>query len=135
MAQVNEEQQNKFQQEVLHSVELLWTAAQNKKGRGFNPQQINHVAGYLNSLSVALMEHEKAKIMYDRVLEAYVTEYGREIFDKISEPGEVYAEQVLESEGPEAQGDGLDASSQGSESGTLPEVTADAHGEEEGSAG
>ncbi len=82
--QVNEELATEFQQEVLHSVELLWTAAQNKKGRGFNPEQINHIAGYLNSLSVALMQHEKAKAAYDVMLEAYIAEHGREIFDKIS---------------------------------------------------
>ena len=84
MEQVKEGQLENFQKEVLLSVELLWTAAQNKKGRGFTPQQINHIAGYLNSLSVALMQHEQAKIAYDKMLEAYVTAHGREIFDKIS---------------------------------------------------
>ena len=133
MEQPNEELTTKFQQEVLQSVELLWIAAQNQKGRGFNPQQINHIAGYLNSLSVALMQHEKAKAAYDAMLEAYIAEHGREIFDKISGgdeavEGEVVhgTEQVSEGEGPDAQGPGLDAPSQGSESGTLPEETSNA---------
>ena len=137
MEQQAEELTTKFQQEVLQSVELLWTAAQNQKGRGFNPQQINHIAGYLNSLSVALMQHEKAKVAYDAMLEAYVAQHGREIFDKISGNKQVVdavmegvvddTEQVSESEGPDAQGPGLDAPSQGSESGALPEETSNAH--------
>ncbi len=89
MEQVKEGQLEDFQKEVLLSVEILWTAAQNQKGRGFNPQQINHIAGYLNSLSVALMQHEKAKIAYDAMLEAYIEMHGREIFDKISGTNEV----------------------------------------------
>ncbi len=84
MEQVNQERVTEFQAEVLQSVEILWTAAQNKKGRGFTPSQINHIAGYLNSISTALMEHEKAKIAYDAMLGAYIAEHGSEIFNKIS---------------------------------------------------
>ena len=93
---VDKEPTTKFQQEVLQSVELLWTAAQNQKGRGFNPAQINHIAGYLNSLSVALMQHEKAKVAYDAMLEAYVAQHGREIFDKISGESQVVEREVIE---------------------------------------
>jgi len=117
MEQETEELTTKFQQEVLQSVELLWTAAQNQKGRGFNPQQINHIAGYLNSLSVALMQHEKAKVAYDAMLEAYVAQHGREIFDKIS-GGEQVVDAVVEGVVEDAveeittpsEGDGLDSS-------------------------
>ena len=143
MEQVKEEQLEKFQQEVLLSVELLWTAAQNQKGRGFTPQQINHIAGYLNSLSVALMQHEKAKLAYDVMLDAYVAQHGREIFDKISGGEQVVdavvegvvvndEEQVSESEGPNAQGEGLDSPNKGEESGTLLEETSNAYQDEEG---
>ncbi len=44
---------------ILRSVELLWAAAQNKKGRGFTPTQISHITHYLNSLSTLLMQREK----------------------------------------------------------------------------
>jgi hypothetical protein len=130
-----EEQATDFQREVLGSVELLWTAAQNKKGRGFNPAQINHIAGYLNSLSVALMQHEQAKVAYDRMLDAYFEEYGRELFDKIMAGDEVEGEvieQVLESTGQRSETAGTDAPSQGEESGTLPEVADDTPATEEG---
>ncbi len=158
MEQVNKEPMptrepmTNFQHEVLKSVELLWYAAQNNKGRGFNPQQINHIAGYLNSLSVALMQHEKAKVAYDAMLEAYVAQHGREIFDKISGESQVMEEEVIENwcagcgikghsdederyhdteqvsegEGSNAPGPGLDPPSQGSESGTLSEETSNA---------
>ena len=95
MEQVKEGRLEDFQKEVLLSVELLWTAAQNKKGRGFNPMQINHIAGYLNSLSVALMQHEQAKQAYDKMLEAYIAQHGREIFDKISGNVQVVEGEVL----------------------------------------
>ena len=134
MDQPSNEQITDFQQEVLLSVELLWTAAQNQKGRGFTPQQINHIAGYLNSLSVALMQHEKAKLAYDVMLNAYVAQHGREIFDKISGNTQVVdavvegvVEDAVEEITTPSEGDGLDSSSQREESGTLPEETSNAH--------
>ena len=48
-----------IEKEILKSVELLWTAAQNKKGRNFTAQQVAHLTGYLNELSVMLMQREK----------------------------------------------------------------------------
>ncbi len=121
-----EEQATDYQKDVLTTVELLWAAAQNKKGRGFNPMQINHIAGYLNSLSVSLMEHEQRQIGYEKMIAAYTDKYGADLFNTLmaaDKPveGEVI-EQVLESTGQSSEGAGTDAPSQGSESGTVPEV-------------
>lgn len=47
------------EKEMLANVGLLWTAASNKKGRNFTAQQIAHIAGYLNELSVLVMQRDK----------------------------------------------------------------------------
>lgn len=57
--------------EVIQSVELLWAAAQTKKGRGFTPTQIAHIVQYLSSLSILLMKRESQVIELEKNLDAY----------------------------------------------------------------
>jgi flagellar biosynthesis chaperone FliJ len=65
--------------EVLQSVGLLWAAAQNKKGRGFSPAQINHIARYLNVLSVKLMQCDQQIVELKETIQAYTDEHSKEL--------------------------------------------------------
>jgi len=112
---------SEFQKKVIASVELLWTAAQNNKGRGFNAEQINHIAGYLNSLSVGLMQHEQAKIGYENMIEAYTNKYGDELFRELTviEGEVVNADEETDGSSSDA---GLDAQEERDVEESVPEV-------------
>ena len=119
MTQVTEETRenlNPSQQAVLKSVEILWHAAQTNKGRGFTAEQIQHIAGYLNSLSVGLMEHEQRQIGYERMIKAYTDAYGEELFRKLMAEGPVVEGEVIEqvptSTGQGSESERLDSSHQ-----------------------
>ena len=60
--------------EQLQSVQLLWAAAQAKKGRGFTPTQIAHTVGYLSSLSVLLMKREQQVNELEKTIQTYTDE-------------------------------------------------------------